>query len=129
MRTASSKFQFVILVVTIVCAALQWFINNNGPENLRLQSGFLLLGFFSFTVTALHTYLVKAANGNGQAFVRKYMATTVFKFMLYILLLIILLLYSEENKRAIILHFLFYYALFTVLEVGFLYKQLQQLKK
>lgn len=128
MKNSSSKFQLVVLAITIICAAVQWFVNNNAPVPFRLQSGFLLLGLFSITVTALHTYLIKAANGDGQAFVRKYMASTVFKFLFYILVLIVLLLYSDENKRAIILHFLFYYALFTVLEVGFLYSELQRMK-
>ncbi len=129
MKNISSKFQLIILLTTVVCAVLQWLWNANAPQHLHLRSGFLLLGFFSFSVTALHSFLMRAAKGNTQAFVNKYMATTVFKFMLYLLLLIILLLYSDENKRAIILHFLFYYALFTVIEVGFLYKQLQELKK
>lgn len=89
----------------------------------------MLLGIFAFLVTAIHLFLVNASNGDGQAFIRKFLAITVFKFMLYIFILLVFLLFSAENKQALILHFLFYYAVFTVLEVSFLYAEIQNQKK
>ena len=103
--------------------------NNQAPEKYHLTNGFVLLGIFSLSITGIHLFLLNSAKGDGQAFVRKYMASTVFKFMFYILLLVVLLLFSRDNKTALILHFLFYYAVFTVLEVSFLYSELQKLKK
>ena len=45
------------------------------------------------------------------------------------MLLLVFLLFSTENKQALILHFLFYYAVFTVLEVSMLYGEMQKGKK
>lgn len=129
MKSSSSKFLLAVLAVTMVCAALQMLWNQQAPVPYRLQNGYVLLGIFSLSITAIHLFLVNSAKGEPQAFIRKYMASTVFKFMFYILLLIVLLLYSNDNKRILILHYLFYYAVFTVLEVGFLYNELQKAKK
>ena len=128
MKSSSTKFLIAVLVATLLCAALQVLWNNQAPEKYRLTNGFVLLGIFSFSITGIHLFLLNSAKGEGQAFIRKYMASTVFKFMFYILLLVVLLLFSSDNKTALILHFLFYYAVFTVLEVSFLYSELQKLK-
>ena len=53
----------------------------------------------------------------------------VLKFFFYFMLLLVFLLFSTENKQALILHFLFYYAVFTVLEVSMLYGEMQKGKK
>lgn len=128
MKSSSNKFLIAVLVVTLLCAALQVVWNNQASEKFRLQNGYLLLGVFSLSITGIHLFLLNSARGEGQAFIRKYMASTVFKFMFYILLLVVLLLFSTDNKTILILHFLFYYAVFTILEVGFLYKELQKFK-
>ncbi len=129
MKSSSTKFLIAVLLVTLVCAALQTVWNQQAPVKYVMQNGYLLLGIFSLSITAVHLFLAKSAKGDPKAFVGKYMASTVFKFMFYLMLLIVLLLYSSDNKRILILHFLFYYAVFTVLEVGFLYNELQKMKK
>jgi hypothetical protein len=129
MKPASSKFLITVLVITLICVGLQLLWNSQSAEKFRIQNGFLLLGIFSLSITAIHLFLMRSAKGEPQAFVRKYLASTVFKFMFYVMLLIILLLFSADNKQALILHFLFYYAVFTVLEVGFLYNELRKLKQ
>ncbi len=128
MKSSSTKFLVAVFIVTLICAALQLVWNNQAPEKYRLINGFVLLGIFSFSIMGIHLFLVNAAKGNGQAFIRKYMASTVFKFMFYILLLVVFLLFSTDNKTALILHFLFYYAVFTVLEVSFLYNEIGKSK-
>ena len=126
---SSSKFLITVLAVTLVCVALQFYWNHHAPAVYVVSNGFMLLGVFSISVTLIHLFLMNSTQGRPQAFVNKYLGTTMLKFMFYMLLLIVLLLYSADNKKALILHFLFYYALFTVLEVGFLYNELQKLKK
>jgi hypothetical protein len=129
MKSASTRFLLTIFLVSAVCAVLQIIWNQRAPDNYGLENGFVMLGIFALSITLLHLFLLSAAKGDPQAFIRKYMATTVFKFMFYLLVLIIFLLFSKDNKTALILHFLFYYAVFTVLEVGFLYSELSKLKK
>lgn len=122
----SSRFLLVVLLVTVLCAAAQTFWNMQAAEALRFPAGYFLLGFFSVTVTLIHLFLMSAAKGDGQAFVRRYLASTVMKFMFYILMLVFVLLLSKFDKRVLIVHFLFYYIVFTALEVGFLYTAVQK---
>src|SRR4051812_20585108 len=129
MKSASNKFLMIAFVITLACAALQILWNHQAPENFRLKSGFVMLGIFSLSITVIHLFLLSSAKGQPQAFIRKYLASTVFKFMFYILLLVVFLLFSPDNKVALILHFLFYYAVFTVLEVSMLYTEIQKMKK
>ena len=125
----SSRFLLVVLLVTVLCAAAQTLWNMQAAEALRFPAGYFLLGFFSVTVTLIHLFLMSAAKGDGQAFVSRYLASTVMKFMFYILMLVFVLLLSKFDKRVLIVHFLFYYVVFTVLEVGFLYTELEKGKK
>jgi phosphoglycerol transferase MdoB-like AlkP superfamily enzyme len=125
----SFRFLLVVLLVTVLCAAAQKLWNMQAAEALRFPAGYFLLGFFSVTVTLIHLFLMSAAKGDGQAFVRRYLASTVMKFMFYILMLVFVLLLSKFDKRVLIVHFLFYYVVFTVLEVAFLYTELEKGKK
>ena len=129
MKSSSGKFLKAAFVTTLICVVLQIIWNYYAPVNYVTETGFFLLGFFSLSVTGIHFFLISAAKGDQKAFIGKYMASTVFKFMFYLMLLVVLLLFSTENKVALILHFLFYYAVFTVLEVAFLYNELSKLKK
>lgn len=128
MLSSSTKFLTTILIATILCSLLQIAWNNQATENLRIKNGFLLLAVFSTSATVVYLFLMNSAESKPQSFIRKYLASTVLKFMFYIMLLVLLLLFSKDNKPALILHFLFYYAVFTVLEVGFLYRDLKKFK-
>lgn len=97
-------------------------------EDMKLKSGYALLGFFVVSVVLVHLFLSRAAKGSPQGFVRSFMLATVLKFFAYLTVLIGFLLYSSENKKTLILHFLFYYAVFTVLEVSHLYSELRKKK-
>ena len=125
----SQKFLIAVVIVTALCAFFQVMWNTQAPEAYRFTPGYVMLGFFSVTVTLIHLFLMSAANGDGQAFVRKYLASTVLKFMFYILMLVFVLVLSKLDKRVLIIHFLFYYIVFTVLEVGFLYTELEKSRK
>ncbi|MES2620968.1 MAG: hypothetical protein V4615_08950 [Bacteroidota bacterium] len=129
MKSASTKFLITVFVVTVLCVVFQIVWNQQAPEKFRLANGFVLLGIFSLSITGIHLFLLHSAKGEGPAFIRKYLASAVLKFMFYIFLLVVFLLFSSDNKTALILHFLFYYAVFTVLEVSFLYLELGKLKK
>lgn len=129
MPSSALKFTGAVAILASICVAMQLVWNHQMPQNMHLQNGFLLLGIFVVAVTAIHLLLLRSAKGDAQAFIRMFLAVTVFKFMFYIFLLLVFLLLTSENKQALILHFLFYYGVFTVLEVSFLYSEMQKQKK
>jgi len=129
MRAVVVKFLMSMALITDLCVVLQLVWNSQMPQTMQLQNGFWLLGIFVVAVTANHLFLILGSQGRPQVFIRKFLAATVFKFMFYILVLLAFFLFTAENKRALILHFLFYYALFSVLEVSMLYGEISKAKK
>lgn len=126
MKSATTKFLSLVLMLTIICAALQWVWNNQMPEKMKLYDGFWLLAIFSTSVVVVHLALVSATKGSGNAFIRAFMASMAIKFFLYISVLMLFLLYSNDNKQTLVLHFLFYYFAFNALEVTMLYREAQK---
>lgn len=78
--------------------------------------------------TAVHLFLLNRAQGSGASFVRSFIGSTALKFMFYLMILIVFVLFTKDNKQVLVIHFLVYYAIYTVLEVAMLYSALQQLK-
>lgn len=129
MKSPSLKFIIVVTVVTLICAAAQWIWNLAAPAEYVIADGFLLLGIIAFTATAVHLFLLSSAKGSGAGFVRSFIGSTALKFMFYIMVLVVFALFSKDDKRVVVIHFLVYYAVFTILEVTMLYSALQQLKE
>lgn len=117
-----------VLAVTLVCAALQTGWNSQMPEKMHLGTGFAMLGCFAVLTVVVHLVLLNSLKGSPAGFVRVFMGATAFKFMLYLLVLIVFFLYSGDNKQALVLHFLFFYLVFTVLEVTMLQSELNRRK-
>ncbi len=97
-------------------------------QHWRLKSGYVLLGVFVLVTVFIHFVLLNSAKNSPQAFIRYFMGATMAKFLLYLSVLIGFLVFSTENQKAVVLHFLFYYAVFTVFEVSMLYGDLRKMK-
>lgn len=128
MSRASLKFLIYLVIISALCLAMQFIWNARMEPAMQLKSGYLLLGIFTASVAAIHFFLLRSAQGTPQDFIRNFMLATVMKFFIYLSVLIGFLMYSTENKKTLVLHFLFYYAVFTVLEVSQLYSELKKMK-
>jgi len=128
MRTTVNRFIFSVILLTAVCAVIEKIWNTYMPEPLTMKSGYLLLGIFALSVSVLHLLLIQSAKGSPQVFIRFFMVGTAFKMLFLLLVLIVYLMFFDENKKALVLHFLFYYAAYTILEVSMLYRDLQKRK-
>ncbi|MDB5284914.1 MAG: hypothetical protein JWO06_3989 [Bacteroidota bacterium] len=129
MKSSLLKFFIAVVVITVACIALQSVWNSQVPEKMKLEHGPVLLAVFPLAAIAVHLFLLNSAKGSGQFFIRGFMLSTVLKFFVYLTVLIGFLLYTPGNKQGLIIHFLFYYVVFTVLEVSMLYKQLSKMGK
>lgn len=128
MKETAGKFLISAIFLTAACAIAQWFWNQNTPAKMQVSAGFILLGVFAVTTTGIHLFILSAINTSGNAFVRNFMASTTLKFFFYLWVLVVMLLYTHDNKQALIIHFLFYYFVFTVFETIMLYSELNRKK-
>ena len=126
MKSATTKFLALVFMLTVICAALQWVWNNQMPEKMRLYDGYWLLALFAITVSVVHFVMLNSKSGPGNSFIRAFMLSTTLKFFFYLTVLVAFLLYSKSNKQTLVIHFLFYYLVFNILEITMLYKEAQK---
>lgn len=126
MRSPVTRFLITMVIVVAICmvAEVPWRLYL--PAVLGMQKAFVMLGIMVTTVVSLHLFLLRSVEGRPQNFVRAFMVTMVLKFMLFMLLLIGFLMFTAESPKGVVLHFLLYYSLFTILEVAMLYKGVQK---
>jgi hypothetical protein len=128
-KSSVAPFLLGMFILTLLCAAFQYMWNAKVKADLSFPSGYVLLGIIVALVTGAHLLLVRAAKGSAQEFIRMYMASSVFKFLLYILVLVGFIFLTEESRKAIILCFLVYYVVFTVFEIVWLYTEMAAARK
>lgn len=128
MTTDTNRFLFAFGITTIALAFLQWIWNNYGPAHLTTPYGYYILGMFALVTFVFHMAMLKSSNGNPQAFVRTFLAGTTLKMFAYMGILVVLFVSGLQGARAFTLIFLFYYIVYTALEVGLLYSGIKKVK-
>jgi len=128
-KSSIAPFLLGMVALTLVCGIFQYVWNIKVKPELIFPSGYVMLGIIVLLVTGAHLMLVRAAKGSAQEFIRMYMASSVFKFLLYILLLVGFIFLTDESRKAIILCFLVYYAVFTIFEIVWLYTEMAATRK
>lgn len=125
MRSASVRFLLGVLVITAICVVCEVLWKLYLPA-LGMSNPYVLLGLFVVIVSALHLFLLNSVEGRPQKFIRAFMASMGLKLLLFMLVLAGFLMLTAENPKSVILHFLLYYTLFTILEVAMLFKGVQK---
>ena len=117
----SSRF-FIRYAVFLVLVAVGLFLwNSKMPVEKRSSLAWPMFVFFMLLTSSIYFFLVKAAQGDPKAFVRKFMAITTSKLLVCMLLLVGYSVLHGKGSTVFILHFLAMYLLFTFFEVGSLY--------
>lgn len=129
MGSKAIKFIISVFGLTALCVGAEIVWNSQMPPHMHITNAYLMLGIFAAITLAIHLFLLKSSAGDPKAFVRAFMTTTTLKFFVYMALLIGFIMFSTENKQSIAIHFLFYYAVFTVLEVSMLYGEINRAKQ
>ena len=128
-KSSVAPFLLGMFILTLLCAVFQYMWNAKVKADLSFPSGYVLLGIIVALVTGAHLLLVRAAKGSAQEFIRMYMASSMFKFLLYILVLVGFIFLTVESRKAIIFCFLVYYVVFTVFEIVWLYTEMAAARK
>jgi len=123
-KSITGSFYLVFLVATTVFLLIGFGLNAVVAAKLKFPMHYLL-GLFFAIVTFLVMYgLLSGTNGQPAAFVRRFMAGSAVKLMVYILVLAFALVLGVQNPAGLITFFLLYYVLFTVFEVIVLQRSL-----
>ncbi|MCW5908036.1 MAG: hypothetical protein KIS94_09275 [Chitinophagales bacterium] len=126
MRSPVIRFLLLAAGLFLVCIVNAFFWKSKLPQELVMYNGYMLLSIIAFISVSIHIVLLRSTEGDGQVFVRKFMAATMAKFLLYLGLVIVFMLFTDESKKAVVLYFLLGYIPFTILEASSLYAQLRK---
>lgn len=102
-----------------------WFEHYAGAP-YAVKHLWTVFAFFVFTTALFHLIITKAAEGNAQRFIRKYMGITAFKlFLLITIVLAYLMVFGKRETIPFAIAFMAHYFLYTIFEVVVLLKGLK----
>jgi hypothetical protein len=126
MRSISASFLLTFGLVVAVAAAIGFCWNAITPPKFHLDNPYYLLFFFSIVTFIVHVFVSSSSDTKHSSFIRRFMAATVIKLMLYISVLAVTLILGFSQPTGLIMLFLVYYVLFTLFEVATLYRSLNK---
>ena len=106
----STLLTAVFLVLGGVLYATVW-----KPFYLKILPG--LLAFFYLFTNLIHAYLLRISGKSMSGFSFRYMAVSLFKFLLYLVVAIVFIWSDTANSKIFLANFLVLYIAYTTLEV------------
>lgn len=126
MRKAILGYIVQSLIISCILAIAYIILYNYGFPHLYTGSMFILIGIL-FTVNVLfHSYLINTLIHNSQAFVRRFLALTMLKLLVYLAIILIMIFAKVPNIKIVLVGFLIFYLVYTGHEI---YSLMEYLKK
>lgn len=117
------KFLFLLAIVSVAFAIILFFFIPGLPEKFRFEEWWKILVFFILTTTVFHFGLIRSTVKKPASMAIYYLATSTFKLLLYLGVIIGYALLHKERAPAFISTFFLMYVVYTIFEVGILYKK------
>lgn len=126
MRKAILGYIFQSLVISFVLALSYFSFYTYGYPQFYTASIYYLIAIVFAVNVLFHSFLVYTAQKNNQAFVRRFLASTMLKLLVYLMVMLVMMLFGNPQMKIVLISFLILYIVFTVHEV---YSIMEFLKK
>lgn len=126
MRKAILGYFFQSLVISLVLALSYFSFYTYGYPQFYTASIYYLIAIVFAVNVLFHSFLVYTAQKNNQAFVRRFLASTMLKLLVYLMVMLVMILFGNPQMKIVLISFLLMYIVFTVHEV---YSIMEFLKK
>lgn len=126
MRKAILGYIFQSLVISLVLAISYLSFYTYGYPQFYTASIYYLIAIVFAVNVLFHSFLVYTAQKNNQAFVRRFLASTMLKLLVYLMVMLVMMLFGNPQMKIVLISFLILYIVFTVHEV---YSIMEFLKK
>lgn len=126
MRKAILGYIFQSLVISLVLALSYFSFYTYGYPQFYTASIYYLIAIVFAVNVLFHSFLVYTAQKNNQAFVRRFLASTMLKLLVYLMVMLVMILFGNPHMKIVLISFLILYIVFTVHEV---YSIMEFLKK
>ncbi len=126
MRKAISSYIFQSLIISVILALSYFIFCKFGYPDLYTPKVYFLIAIL-FTINCLfHSYFVYTILEKNEAFVRRFLASTMLKLLIYLTIIVIMIFTSQALIKVILVSFLILYMVYTAHEI---YSILEFLKK
>lgn len=112
-----------LILYSVSIGLLFYFIEPALPEKVAYKEFWVIQLVMILATLLFHYGLTRSAKSGGQAFVRYFMGATSVKLMIFMMVMIVYGLINKDAAFAFILHFFFFYFLYTIYEVAASYKE------
>jgi hypothetical protein len=117
MRKAILGYIFQSIVISLILALSYFSFYTYGYPHFYTASIFYLIAIVYLVNVGFHSFLVVTAVKDNQAFVRRFLASTMLKLLVYLIILLTMILVGTPQMKIVLLSFLVLYIVFTVHEV------------
>jgi hypothetical protein len=118
------RFIFYLVGFTILAFLLTALFYWLAPAYMISRVLFLIPLFYFLVVLISQFILYRLAAGNNQKFTQTFIAITVGRLLLYLAIVLVYSFLVRDDAVRFIISFFVFYFLFTVLEIGFMYREL-----
>jgi hypothetical protein len=87
---------------------------------------FMLIGILFAVNVIFHSYLINTLINNNQAFVRRFLASTMLKLLVYLVIILIMIFAGTPQIKIVLVGFLVFYIVYTAHEIYTLMEFLKQ---
>lgn len=126
MRKAILGYFFQSLIISCILAITYFVFYTYGFPHLYAGSMFMLIGILFAVNVLFHSYLINTLINNNQAFVRRFLASTMLKLMVYLVIILIMIFAGTPQIKIVLVGFLIFYIVYTAHEI---YTLMEFLKK
>lgn len=126
MRNAILGYFSQSLVISVLLAVSYFYLSTYVYPQLYTPSFFYIIGIVFLVNLAFHSFLVYTAAQNNKAFVRRFLASTMLKLLVYLTVILVMIFAGNPRIKVVLVGFLLLYIVFTVHEI---YSIMEFLKK
>jgi hypothetical protein len=126
MRKAIQGYVLQSLSISLILIIAYYLFGVYGFPQFYTKVVYFVIGAIFLINCAFHAFLVRTATSKGSAFIRYYLASTMFRLLIYIVIILVMIFLAVPLLKVILVSFLFFYIVYTSHEV---FSMLQFLKK
>lgn len=118
-------YLFQSLLISFILAGIYWLFSQYYPQ-FYTNRIFVLIAALLVINGCFHAYFIHTVLNKNEAFVRRFLASTMLKLLLYLIIILAMIFTSQPLIKVILVGFLFFYMVYTAHEI---YSILQFIKK
>ncbi|HEU4717340.1 MAG TPA: hypothetical protein VFU15_05895 [Bacteroidia bacterium] len=123
------KYGTYLLLFTVFTAAVfvaLYFWNANGPARWHVDNFAWIPGIIAAVSISIHFYLISSKKKRPAVFVRRFMAISTLRMIVYLAIIIGYIFRGGPSVAAFIIQFGFAYFCFMIFEVATLYQDMRK---